>query len=66
MILIKEYVSLKTAAMKMGKIFTAIIATVAKKKNASLGNSRLNHPGHVTVTLWIFSKFLPVVIIIEI
>ena len=45
MILMKEHVSLKIAAIKMGKIFTEIIATVAKRKNASLGNSMLNHSG---------------------
>ena len=66
MILMKEYVSLKTAAIKMGKIFTEIIATVAKRKNASLGNSMLNHPGYITLTSWSFSKFLPVAGIIEI
>ena len=66
MILMKEYVSLTTAAMKMGKIFKVIIATVSNRKNASLGNSMLNHPGHVTFTLWIFLKFLTVVGIIEI
>ena len=54
MILMKEYVSLTTAAMKMGKIFKVIIATVSNRKNASLGNSMLNHPGHVAFTLWIF------------
>ena len=37
MILMKEYVS----------SFTMIIAMIVKrKKNASLGNSMLNHPGH--------------------
>ena len=36
MILIKKYVSLTIAAMKIGKIFIVIIATVAKRKNASL------------------------------
>ena len=66
MILIKQYVSLTTAAMKMGKIFTVIIATVAKRKNALLDSSMLNHPGHVTFTFWIFLKFLPMVGIIEI
>ena len=68
MILMKEYVSLTTAAVKMGKKLTVIITTVPKrkKKNASLGNSMLNYPGHVTFTLWIFLKFLPVVGIIEI
>ena len=68
MILIKEYVSLTTAAMKMRKktIFKAIIATVGKRKNCLLGNSMLNYPGHVTLTSWIFMKFLPVVGIIEI
>ena len=54
MILIKEYVFLTTAALKMGKIFKVIIATVANRKYASLGNSMLNHPGHVTFILWIF------------
>ena len=39
MILTKEHVSLTTAAMKMNKIFTMIISTVANRKNASLGNS---------------------------
>ena len=61
MILMKEYISLTTAAMKMGKIFTVIIATVAKRKHASLGNSMLNHPGYVTLTFWMFLKFLQVV-----
>ena len=42
----KEYVSLTTAPMKMGKYtFTVIIVTVA-----SLGNSMINHPGHITLT----------------
>ena len=50
----KEYASLTTAPVKKGNIFTVIIATVAKKKNASLGNSMLNHLGHVTLTLWTF------------
>ena len=62
----KECVSLTTAAMKMNKIFTVTIATVAKRKNASLGNSMLNHPGHITLTSWSFSKFLPVAGITEI
>ena len=31
-----------------------------------LSNSILNHPGHATLTTWIFLKFLPVVGIIEI
>ena len=70
MILMKEYVFLTTAAVKMGKIFKVIIVTVANRKHASLGNSLLNHPGHVTFTLWIFFffffEFLPVVGIIEI
>ena len=59
----KQYVSLKTAAMKMGKnIFTAIIAMVAKRKKFFM----LIYPGHVTLTSWIFFKILPVVCIIEI
>ena len=62
----KEYVFLTTAAMKMCKFFKMIIATVAKRKNVSLGNSMLNHPGHITLTSWIFKKFLPVVRILEI
>ena len=33
---------------------------VAKTKKISLGNSMLNHPGHVTLTSQIFLKFLPV------
>ena len=56
MILMKEYVSLTTASIKMGKIFTVIVATVAKRKNVSLGNPM--YPGHVTLTLWIFLKFV--------
>ena len=32
MILMKEYVSLKTAAMKMGKIFTVIIELLLRGK----------------------------------
>ena len=47
MILMKEYVSLTTAAMKMGK-------RDFYRKDASLGNSMLNYPGHVTLTSWIF------------
>ena len=51
MILMKEYVSPTTAAMKMGKRrFTVIIVMVAKKKDASLANSMLNHPGHFTLS----------------
>ena len=49
----------------MGKLFTVIIATVAKRENALLGNSVLNHPRHVTFTLRTFLKFLPVVVLIE-
>ena len=52
--MMKEYISLTTAAMKMRIIFTVIIVTVANRKNASLGNSMLNHSGHVTLTSWIF------------
>ena len=66
MILMKECVSLKTAAVKMGENFTVIIAMFAKEKNASLVNSMLNHPGHVPLTLSFFKKFLPVVGIIKI
>ena len=35
-------------------------------KDTSLGNSMINHPGHVTLTSWISLKFLPMVGIIEI
>ena len=67
MILMKEYVSLTTVAMKMGeRHFYSVLATVAKRKNVSLGNSMLNHPGHITLTSWIFKKLLPVVRILEI
>ena len=66
MILMKEYVSLTTVAMKMGeRHFYSVLATVAKRKNVSLGNSMLNHPGHITLTSWVFLKFLPMVGIIE-
>ena len=52
----------------MGKRhFTVVIVMVAKrKKNASLGNSMLNHKGHFNLTSWIFLRFLPVVGTIEI
>ena len=66
MMLTKEYVSLTTAAMKMGKAFTVIISSVANRKNASLCNSMWNHSGHVTFTTWIFLKFSLVIGIIEI
>ena len=63
----KEQVFPTTAAMKMGeRHFYSVIATIANRKNALLRNSMLNHPGHVTLTSWIFLKFLPVVGIIEI
>ena len=50
MILIKKYVSLATAAMKMGKnIFTVIIVMVAKRERCFTGQfhaklSRAYHP----------------------
>ena len=53
MILMKQYVSLTIAVMKKGK-------------TSSLGDSMLKHPGHATLTSWIFLKLLPVVGIIEI
>ena len=37
-----------------------------EEKNASLGNSMLNHLEHITLTSWMFLKFLSVVGIIEI
>ena len=52
MILMKEYISLTTAAMKMGKrhFYSDHSNGCLQEKNASLGNSMLNHPGHVTLT----------------
>ena len=47
MILMKEYVSLTTAAMKMGK----------REKDASLDNSKLNYPGHVPLPHGFFRNF---------
>ena len=49
MILMKEYVSLTTAA-----IFSLTSFRLLRGQDASLGNSMLNHPGHVTLTSWIF------------
>ena len=50
-----SYVYLFIYGVKWVKdIFLVIIATVAKKENASLGNSMLNHLGHVTLISWIF------------
>ena len=39
---------------KKKKIFTVIIVTAVRGKDASLVNSMLNHQGHVTLTSWIF------------
>ena len=66
MILVKEYVSLATAAMKMGKrhFYSDHSNGCYKGKHTSLGKSRLNHLGHVTLSSWIYEKFLPVVGII--
>ena len=68
MILMKEYVSLAAAAMKMAKkhFYSNHSNEVYKEKNSSLGNSMLNHPGHVTLTSRFFLKFLPVLGTIEI
>ena len=61
----KEYAFLTTVAMKMGK--THFYSDHSNGcDDASLGNSMLHHPGHYTLTSWIFLKFLPVVGIIEI
>ena len=60
MILMKESISLTTAAMKMSKVHfysdhrRKKKKMLLKEKNVLLGNSMLNHPGHVTLTLWIF------------
>ena len=67
MILMKEYFSLTTAAMKMGKkrFYNDHSNKVLHwRKNYSLDNSMLNHPGHHTFTSWITLKFLPVIGII--
>ena len=65
MILMKEYVSVTIATMKMGTHFYSDYRFL-REKNASSGNSMLNHPGHVTLTSWIFLNVLPVVGIIGI
>ena len=51
MILMKEYVFLTNAAMKMGKRHFYSNQRFLRGKYASLGNFMLNHPGHVTLTL---------------
>ena len=63
MIFMKGYVSLTTAAMKIGEIY---FYSDHRGKKASLSNSMLNHLGDPPFTSWIFLKFLPVVGIIEI
>ena len=52
----KEYVSLTFAVMKMGErqFCKGSYQRFLRGKNASLGNSIINHPGHVTLTSWIF------------
>ena len=65
----KQYVSLTTDAMKRGnKDFYSDHnnSRLRRGKVSSLGNSMLNHSGHVTLTSWIFVKLLPVVGVIEI
>ena len=68
MILIKKYLSLTTAAMRMGErhFYSDHVHGFWERKNASLGNSILNHLGHVSLASWIFSKSLPVVGVLEI
>ena len=68
MILMKEYIFLTTATMKIGKIYFYSDHSNGcyEEKSASLDNSMLNHPGHVTLTSLTFLKILPVVGIIEI
>ena len=51
---------------RVKNIFTVIIGMVLNRKNSSLGDSMLKHPGYATLTSWIFLKLLPVVGIIEI
>ena len=59
MILMKEYVSLITAAMKMGKRhFCSDHSNGCSEENmlhwVIPGLNWVNHPGHVTFTSWIF------------
>ena len=65
MILMKQYVSLTTENDKR-HFYSDHSNGCKEEKNASLDNSMLNHPGHVTLISWIFLKFLPVLGIIEI
>ena len=46
MILMKKYVSLTTAAIKMVKRHLTVIIA----KNVSMGDSMFNHSGHFTLT----------------
>ena len=64
----KEYVSLTTAAMKMGKrqFYNHHSKWLLREKHASQGKSILSYPGHVTLISWIFLKFFPAAGIIEI
>ena len=59
---------LTIVAMKMGKryFYSDHSNGCYMDKNALLGHSMLDHPGHVTFTSQIFLKFSPVVGIIEI
>ena len=52
MILMKEYISLTNAYYLFPDIFSSA--------NASLGNSMLNHPGHVTLTSLIYLEIFTI------
>ena len=66
MILMKEYVSLKTAAMKMGKIFTVIIELLLRGKMLPWVIPCQIIQGMSPLPYGLFLKFLPVVSMIEI
>ena len=53
MVLMKKYVTLTTAAIKMGKrhFYSDFSNGI---KDASLDNSIINHPGNATLTSWNF------------
>ena len=55
MILMKEYVSLTTVAMKIGeRHFYSDQSNGCYEEKMLLGNPMLNYPGHVTLTSWTF------------
>ena len=67
MILMKEYVSLTTAAMEISKRhFTVIIAAVAKGKRCFIGQFHVKSSRECHPYLMDFLKLFPVVGVIEI